>query len=125
MFPPLSPIPSLPPWGAPAESCSRGGGAVHTVGGESVCSPESVESAVDVVDLRRSRVTHRTDPRAPPPLGSGLGWENGQAPAALETSPACKTGTQHGLSPKVLGHEAQRRHQLLPSPRCETLSPGP
>lgn len=37
-------------------------------------------------------------------------------PAGLETLPACKTGTQHGLSRKVLGHEAQRRHELASKP---------
>lgn len=29
---------------------------IHTVGGESVCSPESVESSMDILDLWRSTV---------------------------------------------------------------------
>lgn len=37
-------------------------------------------------------------------------------PAGLETLPTCKTGTQHSLSRKVLGHEAQRRHELASEP---------
>ena len=44
---------------------------------------------------------------------------SGQVPAGLETLPACKTvtqHTQHGLSRKVLGHEAQRRHELASAP---------
>lgn len=37
-------------------------------------------------------------------------------PAGLETLPACKRSTQHGLSRKVLGHKAQRRHKLASEP---------
>lgn len=40
--------------------CSQLGYGIHTVGGESVCSPESVESSVDILDLRRSTVSRLT-----------------------------------------------------------------
>lgn len=50
----LSLTPLLLPRGAHRQRLSPA--EVRTVGGESVCSPESVESSVDVPDLWRSTV---------------------------------------------------------------------
>lgn len=107
--PPRAPVPLCCAGNPGAEGRSQGHG-VRTVGGESVGSPESIESSVDILDLWRNTARGLTPGCRHLQPGPGYG---GTASCSLfRTLPVCKMGSQRGLSRReVVGNRAQTQHR--------------